>query len=76
VLLDGANSSDGCLMHARMDGTMMMEGEEENARRRLTPCCKEEGLTCQRGVLVSHGRRGCWAHIRQWWWSCSPPSPS
>jgi hypothetical protein len=39
-----------------VEGAAMTEGEEESVRRRPTPCRREEGLTCWRGALISHGR--------------------
>jgi hypothetical protein len=45
-------------------GAAMMEGEEENVRRRPMPCRREKELTCRHEALISCGQQGCSAYGR------------
>jgi hypothetical protein len=47
-----------------VDGAAMMEGEEENVRRRPMPCRREKELTCRHEALISCGQQGCSAYGR------------
>jgi hypothetical protein len=54
LMVPVAATVTGCSLG--VEGAAMTEGEEESVRRRPTPCRREEGLTCWRGALISHGR--------------------